>query len=71
MNHQRLKSTSLLIEMKRMKNLEMSLEPFQTPNILYKYFLVNLVMETVSTAMNTVHKGRTLEEQYSIQIFTF
>ena len=54
--------------MKTMKNLEMSLEPLQTLNVLYQYFLRNLVMKTVSTAMNAVHKVWTLEEQYSIQI---
>ena len=30
-----------------------------------------LVMKTVSTAMSTVHRVKTLEEQYSIQISTF
>ena len=30
-----------------------------------------LVMKTVRTAMSTVHRVKTLEEQYSIQIFTF
>ena len=29
------------------------------------------VMKTVSTAMSTVHRLKTLEEQYSIQIFAF
>ena len=67
-NHRRLKSTSLLIEMKTMKNLEMSLEPLQRLNLLYQHFLKNLVMKTVSTAMNAVHKVKTLEEQYSIPI---
>ena len=36
------KSTSLLIQMKTKKNLEMSLEPLQTLKLLYQYFLVIL-----------------------------
>ena len=50
------KSTSLLIQMMTMKNLETNMEPPQTLNLLYQHFLVTLVMKTVSIAMNIVHK---------------
>ena len=69
--HQRPRSTSLLIQMKTMKNLEMSLEPLQTLNLLYQYFLVTLVMKTVSTATNIVHKVETPKRPCTIQISTF
>ena len=67
-NHQRLRSTSLLIQMKPMKNLEMNLEPLHLPNLLDQCFRITLVMKTVNTARNTVHKVRTLEGQYPYQI---
>ena len=72
--------------MRTMKNLKMSLEPLQTLNLLFQYYLFIkdqqpvrkdqlpvqfLMMKTVSTATSTVHKVRTLEEQRSIQISTF
>ena len=53
MNHRRPRSTSLLIQMKTMKNLEMSLEPLQTLNLLHQYFVITLVMKTVSTATSS------------------
>ena len=65
-NHQRLRSTSLLMQMETMKSLKMNLEPLQLPNLLDQYIQIFLVMKTVSTAMNTVHKVRTLEGQYPI-----
>ena len=62
----------------------MSLEPLQILKLLYQYYLfikdqqpigkdqlqvLILVMKTVSTSMRTVHRVKTLEEQYPIQIF--
>ena len=72
--------------MKRMKNANMRLEPHQILRLLYQYHLFHkdqqpvhkdhlqviiLVMNTVSTAMSKVHRVKTLEEQYSVQISTF
>ena len=49
--HPRPKSTSLLIQMKTVKNLKTSLEPLQTLNLLYQYFLVILVMKIEGTCI--------------------
>ena len=49
-------STSPLIQVRTMKNLETSLEPLEPLNLLYQHFLITLVMKTVSTAMKKVHK---------------
>ena len=57
--------------MRTMKNLEMSLEPLQTLNLLYQHFLITLVMKTVSTAMNLVHTVTTPKGPGTIQISTF
>ena len=70
-NHRRPRSTSLLIQMKMMKNLEMSLEPLQKLNLPYQYFLTTLVMKTVSTATNIVHKVGTPIGPCPTQISTF
>ena len=50
------KRTSPLFQMRTMKNLKTSLELLQIINLLYQYFLITLVMKTVSIAMNIVHK---------------
>ena len=65
------KSTSPLIQMRTMKNLETSLELLQTLNQLYQYFLKTLVMKTVNTAMNIVHKVETPKRPCTIQISAF
>ena len=72
--------------MKTMQNRKMSLEPLQILRQLYQYYLFDkdqqqvrkdqlqvliLVMTTVSTAMRTVHRVKTQEEQYPIQIYLF
>ena len=67
-NHRRPRSTSLLIQMKMMNNLEMSLEPLQTLNLPYQYFPITMVRKTVSTATNIVHKVGTPKGPYSVQI---
>ena len=64
----------------------MSLELLQSLRLLYQYYLFNkdqqpvrkdylevliLVVKTLNTAMSTVHRVKTLEGQYLIQISTF
>ena len=46
----------------------MSLEPL---NLLYQYFLIILVMKTVSAAMKKVHEVETPKRPCTIQISTF
>ena len=70
-NHRRRRSTGLLIQVKTMKSLKMNLEPLQILNLLHQCFLAILVMKTVNTARNTVHKVRILEGQYSIRSLLF
>ena len=70
-NYQKPESTSQWIQMRKTKNLKMSLEPLQPLNLLYQYFLIIndkqknikdqlsltiLRMMTVNIAMNKVHK---------------
>ena len=50
---------------------DMSLEPRQALNLLHQVFLKTLVMKTVSTAMNIVHKVETPKGLCSTQISTF
>ena len=59
-NPRRSKSTSLLIKMRTIKNLEMNLEPLQILNLLHQYFLFILMMKTVNSATNTVTEVRSL-----------
>ena len=67
-NHQRPRITSLLIQMKTMKSLNMNQELLQIPNLLDQYFLIILVMKTVNTETNIVHKDGTPKGPYSVQI---
>ena len=85
-HRRRPRSTSPRIQMKTMKNVKISMELLLTFSLLYQCYIFikdqqpvrkdqlrvqYIMMKILSTATSTVHRVRTLEEQYSIQISTF
>ena len=60
MNHRRPRNASPLIQMKTMKNLEMTLELLHMLNQLYQYSLTILVMKTVSAVTQSRDSERIL-----------